>query len=136
VPKHKKFGHRIKSLFGALVDLVDDVAEWVGKILHVYYELGRKIIELHVQLVTNPKAFLNTVVDVIQTGICNMIDKAWKRKLLIAGAIAEGLPPAAVDLAIRLARVLCAVLRIIKADISKGIKLISILLSAAPLLSA
>ncbi|UCC74988.1 MAG: hypothetical protein JSV86_10680 [Gemmatimonadota bacterium] len=103
-------------------EVVDDVKEWVVATLKSFYELGEELLKRFADIVADAKVLLDLVVDFFKMGICAMVDDEWKRALLKAGAIFAGLPPAGTELAIKLVRALCALLRIIEIEVSGWVK--------------
>jgi hypothetical protein len=107
------------------VQLVDDIATWVVDTIETFGKLGGQLLQQFADIVSDPKAFLDAVVDAFKMGLCAMLDSEWKRKLLQAGAILVSLPPSATEIAIKICRALCALLRIIEVQVSNTVKAIA-----------
>lgn len=116
------------------VEFVDDVAVWVKQTVETFIAIGGELLTQFGGIVADPKAFLDTVIEAFKLGLCAMLDKEWKRRLLQAGALLGGLPPTGTELAIKICRALCAILRVIEAQVSNSIKAIAALIVTAEII--
>ena len=116
------------------VDFVDDVATWVIETVKTFRAIGGDLLQQFADIVADPGAFLDTVMEAFKLGLCAMLDAEWKRRLLQAGGIIAGLPPASSDLAIKICRALCAFLKIIEAALPNDVKAVAALVVTAEIL--
>jgi hypothetical protein len=133
-PLPPKKRSRLGRLMDSATDLIDDVKDWVEGTLDTFRKIGGQLLDQFANIIEDAGAFLEVVIAALVEGICNMLDADWKRKLVVAGAVLAGAPPAAAELIIKIARALCDLLKIIEAEVSNTIKAMAALVITGKLL--
>ncbi len=135
VVETKPLPEKDKSILSKAKGAITNVYDWMSGIMDTISDAGGFLLDKFSDIVEDTGAFLETVVEVFKNGLCAMVDSEWKRRLLQAGAVFASLPPSATDLAIRIARALCALLDILASEVSKSVKAIMALVTVGKFLS-